>query len=145
MLNTKIFNLIKKRWYVTAGYSEFFKIAFPLIVSIGGWAFQTFIDRIFLSHYSSAAYAAAVPAGLLNCSIMDIFIGTVSYIDIFISQYNGKKEFKSIGPSVWQSIYLSLFSSFIILAISFFSENIFNFIGHKQDVIYEEIKERFKY
>ncbi|MDR0800754.1 MAG: MATE family efflux transporter [Endomicrobium sp.] len=140
MLNTKIFNLIKKRWYATAGYSEFFKIAFPLIVSIGGWALQTFMDRLFLSHYSSAAYAAAVPAGLLNCSIMDIFIGTVSYIDIFISQYNGKKEFKLIGPSVWQSIYLSLFSSFIILAISFFSENIFNFIGHSQDVIYEEIK-----
>ena len=140
MPNTKIFDLIKKRWYATAGYAEFFKIALPLIVSIGGWALQTFIDRVFLSHYSSIAYAAAVPAGLLNCSIMDIFIGTVSYIDVFISQYNGKKDFKSIGPSVWQSIYLSLFSALIIFAISFFSKDIFNFIGHSQIIICEEIK-----
>jgi MATE family multidrug resistance protein len=140
MLNLKTFTLIKKRWNVAAGYSEFLKIAIPLIISIGAWAFQSFIDRSFLARYSNTAYAAAVPAGLLNCSIMDIFIGTVSYIDVFISQYNGKKNYKAMGPSVWQSIYLSFFSSLIILFITLFSKNIFNLTGHPQDIIFEEIK-----
>ncbi|OEG70671.1 hypothetical protein ATZ36_16965 [Candidatus Endomicrobiellum trichonymphae] len=140
MFSLKTFTLIKKRWGVVAGYSEFLKIAIPLIISIGAWAFQSFIDRFFLAWYSNTAYAAAVPAGLLNCSIMDIFIGTVSYIDVFISQYNGKKNYKAIGPSVWQSIYLSFFSSLIILFIALFSENIFNLTRHPQDIIFEEVK-----
>ncbi|MDR0820754.1 MAG: MATE family efflux transporter [Endomicrobium sp.] len=140
MFNLKTLTLIKKRWSATTGYSEFLKIAIPLIVSIGAWALQSYIGRLFLAWYSNTAYVASVPAGLLNCSIMDIFIGTVSYIDVFISQYNGEKNYKAIGPSVWQSIYLSFFSSLIILFIAFFSKNIFNLTGHPQEIIFEEIK-----
>jgi MATE family multidrug resistance protein len=140
MFSLKTFTIIKKRWSVAAGYSEFLKISIPLIISIGAWALQSFIDRFFLACYSNTAYAASVPAGLLNCSIMDIFIGTVSYIDVFISQYNGEKNYKAVGPSVWQSIYLSFFSSLIILFIALFSKNIFNLTGHPQDIVFEEIK-----
>jgi MATE family multidrug resistance protein len=89
-----IFEYITRRWKAKAGYSEFLSIALPLIILTGAWALQNFIDRAFLAWYSHDSYAAAFPAGLLNSSIVFIFQGTVAYIDVFVSQYNGKKEYK---------------------------------------------------
>ncbi|MDR3330909.1 MAG: MATE family efflux transporter [Endomicrobium sp.] len=141
MINIKkIFANIKKRWNAFAGYYEFLRIAIPLIISTGAWAFQSFVNRFFLAWYSNNAYAASLPAGLLECSIMDIFIGTIAYINVFVAQYNGKKKYKAIGPSLWQTVHIAFLSSIIMLAVAFFSDKIFNFIGHPQDIIVEEIK-----
>ena len=129
-----------KRWKCTGGYGDFLRIAFPLIISTGAWALQHFINRFFLAWHSKDAFAASLPAGVLNFSILSIFIGTISYVDVFVSQYYGKKEYRSIGPSVWQSFYLAFVGALILLIISFFSENIFNFIGHAPSIIPEEIK-----
>ncbi|MCL2144846.1 MAG: MATE family efflux transporter [Endomicrobia bacterium] len=135
-----LFQKFKKRWNCRGGYSDFLKIAFPLIISTGAWSIQSFINRFFLAWHSKEAFAASLPAGVLNFSIMSIFIGTISYADVFVSQYYGKKEYRSIGPSVWQSFYLAFAGAFILLLISFFSENIFTFIGHAPAIIAEEIK-----
>jgi MATE family multidrug resistance protein len=135
-----IFKYITRRWRAKAGYFEFLSIALPLIISIGAWAFQNFVDRFFLAWYSQDAYAAAFPAGLLNTSILFIFLGTVSYIDVFVSQYNGKQEYKSIGPAIWQAIYFAVLSSIIIFFFTLFSSDIFNSIGHSKDIIQEETK-----
>jgi MATE family multidrug resistance protein len=122
------------------GYSEFLKIAVPLIISTGAWALQNFINRFFLAWHSQDAFAASLPAGMLVLSIMSVFIGTVSYIDVFISQYYGKKEYKSIGPAVWQSFYLSFAGAVILILMSFFSSEIFDFVGHSKEVAVQEAK-----
>ncbi|MDR1194912.1 MAG: MATE family efflux transporter [Endomicrobium sp.] len=136
----KLFLKFKKRWKCRGGYSDFLKIAFPLIISTGAWAAQNFINRFFLAWHSKEAFAASLPAGVLNFSIMSIFVGTITYVDVFVSQYYGKKEYRSIGPSVWQSFYLAFVGAFLLLFISFFSENIFAFIGHVPAIAAEEIK-----
>ncbi|MCL2390056.1 MAG: MATE family efflux transporter [Endomicrobia bacterium] len=135
-----IFKYISRRWNSTGGYLEFLKIALPLIISTGAWSIQSFINRFFLAWHSQDAFAACLPAGMLNFSIMSIFIGTLTYVDVFVSQYYGKKEYESIGPGVWQSFHLSFLGAFILLFISFFSENIFSFIGHAPEIMSEEIK-----
>jgi MATE family multidrug resistance protein len=140
MLIRKFLNYIFRHWRAKAGYCEFFKIALPLIVSTGSWAIQNFIDRVFLAWYSHDAYTAAFPAGVLNTTIIFIFVGTVSYIDVFVSQYNGKQEYRSIGSAIWQAIFFAVISSVVIFAFTLFSSNIFNFIGHSKDIIQEEIK-----
>jgi MATE family multidrug resistance protein len=140
IIYSMIFKYITRRWRAKAGYFEFLSIALPLIISTGAWAFQNFIDSFFLAWYWHDSYAAAFPAGLLNSSIVFIFQGTVAYIDVFVSQYNGKKEYKSIGPAIWQAVYFAILSSVIIFFFTFFSSNIFNFIGHSKDIIQEEIK-----
>ncbi|MDR2426539.1 MAG: MATE family efflux transporter [Endomicrobium sp.] len=136
----KLIHKFKKRWKCRGGYLDFFKIALPLIISTGAWATQTFINRFFLAWHSKEAFAASLPAGVLNFSIMSIFVGTITYVDVFVSQYYGKKEYISIGPSVWQSFYLAFIGAFILLLISLFSEKIFIFIGHVPVVAAEEIK-----
>lgn len=135
-----ILNYFVKKWKAPGGYLEFLKIAFPLIISTGAIAIQSFIARFFLAWHSQEAFAASLPAGTLNYSIMSIFIGTLTYVDVFISQYYGKKDYKAIGPAVWQSFHLSFLGALILLVISFFSNEIFSFIGHAPEIAAEEAK-----
>ncbi|MDR0401758.1 MAG: MATE family efflux transporter [Endomicrobium sp.] len=135
-----ILNSIKRQYKISGGYLEFLKIAIPLIVSTGIGAIQLFINRTFLFSYSRETFAASGPAGILNWAIVTLFLGTLAYVDVFVAQYYGKKKYKFIGPAVWQSVYLALFSSFVILFISFFSKYIFMNIGHQYIVACEEAK-----
>ncbi len=134
----QLFKFIKRKWSAKAGYLEFLKIAFPLIISTGAWSIQSFVNRFFLAWHSQDAFAASLPAGTLNFSIMSIFVGTLTYIDVFVSQYYGRKQYRFIGPSIWQSFYLAFLGAFALLSVSFFSQNIFDFIGHAPSVAKEE-------
>jgi len=135
-----IFNSIKRQYRANGGYLEFLKISVPLIISTSVGAIQLFINRTFLSWYSQEAFAASAPAGISNWAIVTLFLGTLSYVDVFVAQYYGKKEYRSIGPAIWQTVYLSLIAALIILCISFFSGNIFMNIGHPYIVACEEVK-----
>ena len=68
--------LQKKRWFEDGGYREVLVIAVPLILSTGAWSLLQFIDRMFLSWYSSDAIAAVMPAGMASFALICMFIGT---------------------------------------------------------------------
>jgi MATE family multidrug resistance protein len=134
-----ILNRIKSRYNTEGGYKEFLTIAIPLVISTGIAAAQLFTDRIFLSMYSQESFAAATPAGISNWAIECFFFGTLAYVDVFVAQYYGKKEYRSIGPAIWQSVYLAAAAGFIILCISFFAKPFFMNIGHPDIIALEEI------
>lgn len=69
------------------GYREVLVIAFPLILSTAAWSVQHFVDRMFLSWYSPAAIAAAMPAGMLYFSISCLFMGTAGYVNTFVAEH----------------------------------------------------------
>ena len=77
-------------------------MAFPLILSTSAWTVQQFVDRMFLAWYSPEAIAASMPAGILNFSIMSLFMGTASYVGTFVAQYYGAGRHQRVGPAVWQ-------------------------------------------
>ena len=79
----------KNRWYADGGYAELLRIAIPLILSTGSWSLQQFIDRMLLTWYSPNAIAAAMPAGLVNWSVISIFVGTAAYVNTSVAQYYG--------------------------------------------------------
>ena len=130
---------LKNRWNAEGGYKEVLNIALPLIFSTGAFAIQHFVDRMFLTWYSSDAIAAAMPAGILTFTIASFFIGTASYVSTFTAQYYGAKICKKIGPIIWQGVYVSVIGYFIHLSFTPFADNIFNFIGHEPGVIENEI------
>ncbi|MDR2395103.1 MAG: MATE family efflux transporter, partial [Endomicrobium sp.] len=135
-----IFNTIKERYKCAGGYKEFLRIAIPLIISAGLGAVELFIDRTFLSWYSKETFAASVPAGTLSWALTALFFGTLAYVNIFVAQYYGKKEYRSIGPAIWQSIYLTFVAAFFILCISLFAAPLFVSVGHPEVIALEEIK-----
>ena len=125
---------MKNRWHEEAGYREVLIVAFPLILSTGSWSIQQFIDRMFLTWYSPKSIAAAAPAGMLNFTVMSIFIGAAAYVSAFVAQYYGSGRSDRTGPSLWQGIYLSVFAGLIMLAVIPFTGIVFDFIGHESSV-----------
>ncbi len=125
-----LLNIIKKRWYCEGGYKEFLVIAIPLILSTSSLALQEFVDRMFLAWYSPETVAASMPAGLLHLAITGLFIGTASYTGTFVAQYYGAKNYRKIGPSVWQGIYFSLIGALVIFSLIPLAPDIFAVFGH---------------
>jgi multidrug resistance protein, MATE family len=124
------FRYFKERWGSPNGYREVLTLAFPLILSTGSWSIQGFVDRMFLTWYSPDAIAAAMPAGILNFTIMSLFIGTASYVSTFIAQYYGAKRYDRIGSVVWQGLYISFIGGAILLVFIPFAGHFFSMIGH---------------
>jgi len=120
----------KLYWKGAGGYRELLALSFPLIITTASWSLQQFIDRMFLAWYSPEAIAAVMPAGMLNFTMISLFMGTAGYSTTFVAQYYGAGRFNKIGPSVWQGIYYGLFGGVVLLAIVPFSNSLFSFIGH---------------
>jgi len=125
---------IKTRWYGDGGYGEILRIALPLIVSTATWSVQHFVDRMFLTWYSTEAIAAAMPAGILNFTITCIFIGTATYVGTFVAQYYGAKQYERCGPSLWQGIYIALIGGVILAILIPLAGLIFRTIGHAPEI-----------
>lgn len=126
-----IYTQIKNRWRIKCGYGEVLQIAFPLILSTGAWSVQHFIDRMFLTWYSQEAIAASMPAGMVNWTLTSLLVGTAAYVNTFVAQYYGAKQYDRIGPAVWQGLYLALFSAPIILIFYPLAPILFDLIGHE--------------
>lgn len=124
----------KTRWSEDGGYREVLVIAVPLILSTGAWSLLLFVDRMFLSWYSSDAIAAAMPAGMASFAMMCLFIGTAAYVNTFVAQYFGAGEEEKIGAVIWQGIYFSSLSIFLVVPAYLLAEEFFALIGHSQSV-----------
>lgn len=125
---------IKKRWSAEGGYGEVWKIALPLILSTGSLSLQFFIDRVFLTWYSPEAIAASMPAGMLNWTVMCLFVGTAAYTATFVAQYFGAKQPEHIGPAVWQGIHLTWVTILVALAFYLIADDLFALIDHSPEV-----------
>jgi len=130
---------LKTRWNSPGGYREVLVIAIPLILSTATWSIQHFVDRMFLTWYSPEAIAAAMPAGMLNFSMVSIFMGTAGYVTTFVAQYYGARRFHRIGPALWQGVYISLFGGLLILCAIPFAEPVFRLVGHSPLVQQNEV------
>jgi len=131
----EMLNRVIARWHGKSGYREVLTIAIPLILSTAAMSIQHFVDRIFLTWYSPEAIAAAMPAGILNFTILSLFIGTASYVSAFVAQYYGSKQYEKIGKAVWQGIYFSLIVIVVMLIFIPLSDPIFKLAGHSPEVM----------
>ena len=129
----------KDHWNRENGYRQVLKIAFPLVLSMGSLAIMFFVDRMFLTWYSSEAVAASMPAGMLNFALMTLFIGTAGYTSTFVAQYQGAGQDQRIGPTIWQGIYISLIGGVLLLALFPLAGPFFRAVGHDVAIRENEI------
>ncbi len=120
-------------------FKEVFVLAFPLIISSSAWTIQHFVDRMFLAWYSTDAVAASMPAGMLNMLTTSVFFGTALFIETFVAQYFGAKQFEKIGAIVWQGFYIGAVGGILHIVLIFFAEPLFKAIGHEPNVSAMEI------
>jgi len=130
---------LKNKWNSDGGYREVLVIAIPLILSTATWSIQHFVDRMFLTWYSPETIAAAMPAGMLNFTIISIFMGTAGYVSTFVAQYYGARRYYRIGPALWQGIYISLIGGLVLLCVIPLAEPTFRLIGHSPQIQQHEV------
>jgi MATE family multidrug resistance protein len=109
---------------------ELLAVAMPLVLSSGSLSLMNVIDRIFLTHYSTDALAAASPAGMLHWTAMSLVIGMASCVTAFVAQYDGAGRKHRAAASLWQGIYVSLSAGLIFLAVVPLAPAIFEWAGH---------------
>ena len=135
----KVIRWLINRWRCENGYRDILVLAIPLILSSGSWTIQQFVDRVFLSWYSPETIAAAMPSGMLNFTIMSLFIGTASYVGTFVAQYYGAGIYKKIGPCIWQGMYIAIIGGIVHLILIPLAPSIFAFFKHEPLVQRNEI------
>jgi multidrug resistance protein, MATE family len=123
-----------QRWSQPNGYREVLSISLPLVASMGSITLMQFTDRIFLANYSLEAIAAALPAGIASFTVIAFFMGVANYTNAFVAQYTGAGAPERVGASLWQGIYFSLMAASCIASLCFFSERLFDLIGHSPDI-----------
>jgi len=133
-----LFAYLRHRWGAEGGYREFLQLALPLILSTASWSVQHFIDRVFLAWHSTAALAAALPAGMASFTFLSLFMGVVGYANTFVAQYIGARRPERVGPAVWQGIYLALASGLLALIPVAFAGPLFELVGHDAIIRQEE-------
>lgn len=113
---------------------ELLRVAVPMVLSSGSLSLMHFVDRVFLTWYSTDALAAATPAGMLQWTVMSVVIGTVMYVNTFVAQYDGANRPERVGSAVWQGVYLSLLGGLLFLLVVPFTDEIFALVGHAPEV-----------
>jgi MATE family multidrug resistance protein len=92
-------------WSRECGGREVLAIALPLVVQTCFWSVMWFIDRLYLTWYSSEATAAALPGGMYHWVLICLPMGIASYVNTFVAQYFGAGRHRRIGVAVKQGIW----------------------------------------
>ena len=134
----------KNWWTRRCGGREVLALALPLIISTGSWSVMNFIDRMFLLWSSTAAMAAALPAGILYFSLICFPLGVAMYVNTFVAQYQGAGRPERIGPVVWQGVRIGLLVMPLFLITIPLAPLIFKAAGHEPhlaclEVIYYQV------
>ena len=123
----------------TGRLGEVFKIAFPLIMSSGTFAFKLFCDRMMMAWYSENSIAAALSAGMTAYMLTSFFMGLANYGNAFVAQYSGAARHDRTGLAVWQSMLFSLAAGMLLAIVGTLTAHGFHdWIGHPAALAQEE-------
>lgn len=122
------------------GLIELLWVAAPLIMSNGMVTLTHVVDRLFLTWYSTDAMAAAMPAGMMQWTLMSLPLGTAMYVNTFVAQYEGADDRANVTRSLWQGVYLSIVAGLLLLAFIPFAPWMFASFGHSQALMALEVE-----
>ena len=98
-----------------------------------------FVDRVFLTWYSTDAIAAAMPAGMLHFTMLCLPLGIASYVNTFVAQYWGAGRNSRIGLVVWQGVWIGMMAIPYFLLMIPVAPSIFQLAGHGEAIAELEI------
>ncbi len=114
-------------------------LAGPLVISTVSFTVMTFIDRMFLAWFSLNSVAAAMPAAMLQFTLISFPLGIASYVNTFVAQYQGAGRPRQIGPIVWQGVWIALAAIPLLIFTTPLAHFYFHHAGHDPAVVVDEI------
>jgi len=130
---------MKRFWEGEGGGREVLAVAYPLILAQMSFTVQVFVDRLFLTWYSTEAVAGAVTGLFAVWALVGLCIGTGEYLTTFVAQYLGAGRPERIGPAIWQGIYFSLGAGLLLALLAPLAGPLFARAGHAPGVRAHEV------
>ncbi|MCK6490598.1 MAG: MATE family efflux transporter [Planctomycetes bacterium] len=93
------------------------RLALPFAAVSGLGYFLHFINRLFLSWWSTEALAAAMPAGFLAWTVQGFFIMSAGYLGAFAGQHHGAGEPREAGAMAWPMMAIAALAGACSLAL----------------------------
>lgn len=125
-----MFARIRNEWNVPNGYREILRIGLPLVMGMLSTTMMQFFDRLFLSHYSVDAIAAAAPAAFAYMMVLFFLMGVISYTSVIVAQYMGSLAAHRVGPAVWQGIWGAVGGGILLANLIWIAKPLFAYAGH---------------
>ncbi len=132
-------NRLGRLWRGDAGGREVLALGLPLILSMMSVTIQHFVNRIFLTWWSTEAVAGVTTGGFAIYVLTGLFNGTAEYATPFVSQYVGAKREDRIGAVVYQAAYFAALAGLLGLGLSAFVTPLFDAVGHAPAIRTHEI------
>ncbi|MCP5505246.1 MAG: MATE family efflux transporter, partial [Chlamydiales bacterium] len=104
---------------------QLWKVSSGLMVSFLSMVAMMFVDRLFLSYYSTDALSAATSSGTLFWAGNFLWVTLAAMAEVFVAQYNGSKQYQKLGEPVWQMIWLSGISLIFFVSLGSFGSQFF--------------------
>ena len=120
---------------------EIILLATPLILTMTGIVVMQFIDALFLAWYSPDAISAIVPASMVSYLIISPFQATAGFTSVLVAHYIGARKSQRVFAATWQGIYCAILSGIVIFGAGFFSNPIFEWVGHEPSI--RPLEEKF--
>ncbi len=101
----------------TGQFKEFARLFFPVMLIAFSSSIYLMVEKLLLGRFSTTAMEAAVTVAY----IAQIFqLGTVAIAmmaQVFIGQQHGERNWKAMGPYVWQYVWFSLLSIAVVVPV----------------------------
>ncbi len=114
------------------------RIAAPIVLSTASMTIMEFVDRLFLAHYSTIAFRAALPAGMLSLTFTLFFQALANYSGTFVAQYHGAGEKRLCTVSSVQGVWLALLTWPLGLLLVPVGGLVMAWMGHEAAMVREE-------
>ncbi len=105
--------------YREGSVGELWSVSFPLMLSSFSIMMMLFVDRLLLAHYSTEALNAAVNAATLGWAFVLGWMVLTSISEVFVSQYNGGKNYGKLGEPAWQMIWIGFASIIFFIPMAY--------------------------
>ena len=113
------------------GLRPLLTLALPLIVSTGCFALTLFIDRTLLLWFDPNHAGAAMAAGNMYWTAACLPVMAVGYLSTIVAQADGGRRLSTIGPAIWQSVWLTAAMLPLCMAGMFLAGPLFGSMGHE--------------
>ncbi|MCA9054942.1 MAG: MATE family efflux transporter [Planctomycetaceae bacterium] len=127
-----------ERAEVAGSLRELLVVAVPLVISSGSLSLMHVVDRMMLTWYSESALAASTPGGLLHWTLMSFPFGIVTYVNTFISQYDGAGRKERVASSIWQGLWLAVAGGVLLGVAATWAGELTRLFRHAPDIQQQE-------
>ncbi len=104
--------------YKSGSIAEVWYMSWPLILSMFSVTLMIYVDRIILARFSHNCLNAVSRAAMASYVFIMGPMTIASITEVLCGKYHGSNMLSKMGPVVWQTIWISLFSVPLFILVS---------------------------